>query len=56
VTQALSVEAVPAEGVVATGRLNGGAALGAFGAVAGSDTASAPRERGGKTPAGLDLP
>ena len=58
VTKALSVDAVPAEGTVAMGRLNGGAVLGAFGAISGTgtDAASAPLERAGKTVVGVDLP
>jgi subtilisin family serine protease len=56
VAQALSIDAVPAEGVVATGRLNGGAALGAFGVIAETDAASPSGERAGKAVVGLDLP
>ena len=56
VTQALSVDAVSAEGVAATGRLNGGAVLNAFGTVAGSEAVSAASESGGKSAVGLDLP
>ncbi len=57
VAQALSIEAAPTDGVVATGRLNGGAVLGAFGApVSSAAGPSVVREPGGKTAAELDLP
>ncbi len=56
VTKALSDDTVPAEGMVALGRLNGGAVLGAFGAIPGTDAASSPPERAGKTVVGVDVP
>ena len=60
VAQALSVGAAPTDGVVATGRLNGGAVLAAFGAPASEAGVSAPahvaEDRADKSEVALDAP
>ena len=56
VTGALSVGALPLEGVVAGGRLNGGGILGGFSLVSGSEPAIPAQDRAGKTVVGLDVP